>query len=205
MAAPTFPTIEVAFLQSLNGNPYNGSSNPYGMDEGGHIILWSPAMNYMATSTIYVGDAVTFIDGLATQVATDAASAAAGSGTEATAANIRSGTSAQYLSIRRVYDANAPVTLSIAGGSVAVDMSAGINFKLTVTGDCAFAAPTGLIDGKTGYIVLTMDSTGGYAVTFDSAFVFGGDGLNLNTAPGDRTVIAYVVMGGSVLCTATDF
>lgn len=205
MAMPDFPTVEVAFLLQLNGNPYNASSNPYGMAKGGHRQLWAPAMNYMAVATEYTGDALTAISTLAAQVATDAASAAAGSGTEATVSDIRAGTSAQYLSIRRVYDAAAPVVLSISGGSIALNMATGVNFKLSVTGNCAFAAPTGLVDGESGYIILTMDSTGGYDVTFDDKFVFGGDGLNINTAPGDKTLIAYLVMGGSVLCTTADF
>lgn len=203
MALPTFPTIEVAFVKQLNGNPYNASSNPYGMDEGGHIILWPPAMNDIGVIGQYVGDAATEVKSMADQVANDAASAAAGSGTEATAANIRSGTSANYLSIRRVYDAATPIEVTVSSGTAEIDMNAGINFKVTgLSTDCLFANPTNIVAGKSGVIDIKMDGTGGRAVTFGSYFVFAGDGAAVSTDPNSRSLIAYYAASATeILCT----
>lgn len=197
MAAPTFPTIEVAFLQSLNGNPYNASSNPYGMDEGGHIILWSPAMNYMATTAQYAGDAVTFISGLAEQVAEDAASAAAGSGTEAAVSDIRAGADAEYISIRRILAAMAPVAITFAT-PLAWDVATGINFTATLTADTTLPNPTNAIAGKSGFIDVVQGGAGGFEITsFGTGYKWFGPLPSWSVEPGSISKLTYFCKSSS--------
>lgn len=101
---------------------------------------------------------------LADQVATDAASAAAGSGTEASVADIRAGAAAQYLSIRNVLAANQPVALTRAA-TTQWDMAAGINFDLVLDGDvAAIANPTNQVAGKSGVLRILQDATGGRTI-----------------------------------------
>lgn len=195
MAAPTFPTTKVEFVQALNGNAYNASTNPYGMASGGHRQNWPTAMNYMGDIATYTGDAVTYLDGLAEQVAEDAASAAAGSGTEASVANIRAAVDeAFYISMRRAVAAQVPVALTDAA-SIAWDMATGINFKVVLgAADRALANPTNQIAGKNGFINIHQDATGGRSITtWGSNFIWIGDEPYWPTAANARTKIAYFV------------
>src|SRR5690606_27216405 len=130
------------------------------MVNGGHRTRFFPLLNAVLALASYVRAVGEHLIGLANQVATDAASAAAGSGTEAAIATIRAGTSAHYLSIRRAYAAAAPVALTDAA-TVTIDFATGINFSLTIGGNRTLGTPANLVPGKSGIIILTQDATGG--------------------------------------------
>lgn len=190
----TYPTTQADFVAALTDADFLN---------GGHRTNFIPsllaALAFVDFSKLTADEIVL----LAAQVAADAASAAAGSGTEASAANIRTGLSAQYLSIRRVYDAAAPVTLTPVGGAVAVDMNTGFNFQVdALTGDVVVSNPTNAIAGKSGLIEFVQDATGGREATFASNWKFAGDGGTIGSAPNERSVVAYYVSSPSrILCT----
>lgn len=204
MSAPTPPTDDITLLGQVNGNAYDAVTNPKGLARGGHRQNWAPSMNALAAIASWITSVVTYVTTLANQVAADAASAAAGSGTEATLANIRSGISAFYLSIRRVYEANAPVELSDAT-TVAWDMSTGINFRLTLgAAGRALANPTNQIPGKSGLLIISQDSTGGRSITsYGNNLIWIGGEPGWPTAANAKTVVSYFVeANGTVLLSA---
>jgi hypothetical protein len=201
MPAPTFPTTKIEFVQALNGNAYNAATNPYGMASGGHRQNWPTAMNYMGDIGTYMGAVADYVAGVVEQVAEDAASAAAGSGTESTVANLRTGTSAQYVSIRRVYGAGEFVALTDAA-SIVWDMAAGINFVCTLgAAGRALANPTNQVAGKIGIILIKQDATGGRSITdWGNNFVWIGGKPDWPTTPNARSIISYMVeASGTIL------
>lgn len=204
MALPEYPADDVAFLANLNSNPFDPATNQFGLDDGGHITLFPEAMAAVERIGEYLSGLGTALQALANQTAEDAASAAAGSGTEATVANVRGGLSAFYLSIRRVYDSNAPVVL-VDSANIAWDMSQGINFKLTLgAAGRALANPTNQIAGKSGLLIVSQDATGGRSITaYGNNLIWIGGEPGWPTTPNAKTVISYFVeANGTVLLSA---
>lgn len=194
MALPVFPAAAAAFLDGLNNDPYDPVTNPKGLDNGGHIVIWpegNEAISVLANYFSALGDA---LQAMATQVAADADAAEQGSGTEASAVEIRGGAGAHYTSIRRIYAANAPVALTDAA-SIAWDMAAGINFQVTLTAaGRTVANPSNKVPGKSGVLRVKQDATGGRSITtWGSDFVWIGGEPRWPTAPNARSLIAYFV------------
>src|SRR5690606_29835888 len=125
MTLPTYPQAEADYVGSLDDNDFLN---------GGHRSNFIPSLLAVLAFAVYGKDMGDEIALLAAQVEEDAASAAAGSGTEAAVAQIRGGAAAQYLSIRRVLAAGEPVSLTRAE-TTAWDMAEGINFDLVLDGD----------------------------------------------------------------------
>lgn len=194
MAFPEFPATEAALVQEYNGNPYNVSTEPYGMAGGGHRVNWVPAMTALGVICVYVGSTADEMALVAAQVAEDAAAAAAGSGTEASVANIRAAADlAHYLSMRRTVAAQVPVSLT-DGSTIAWDMGAGINFSVTLGAAArTLANPTNQVAGKSGFINVTQ-TTGAETITsWGDDFVWLGDEPFWPTTAGAVTKIAYFV------------
>ncbi|WP_312222558.1 hypothetical protein [Rhizobium rhizoryzae] len=201
MAAPDTPTDDITLLGAVNGNAYDAVTNPRGLARGGHRQNWAVAMNALAAVAGWVADVTSYLSGLADQVAADAASAAAGSGTESSTSSIRAGTSAQYLSVRRIYDASAFVTLTDAS-LIAWDMSTAINVEVTLAAaGRTLANPTNKVSGKSGIIVFKQDATGGRSVTtWGSDYVWMGEQPVWPTAANAETIVSYLVRSnGKVL------
>src|SRR5690606_8991041 len=161
--------------------------------DGGHIPNWPQAMNDTATSTTYQAAVASFLAALAEQVALDAASAEAGSGTEATVSNIRAiANVAHYVSMRNVAAANVPVAVTDAA-TIAWDMGTGINFTVTLgAAGRALANPTNQIAGKSGFIDFVQDGTGGRSVTtWGNNFKWFGPKPDWPTAAGAITKVVY--------------
>lgn len=194
MTIPATPEDDITLVGEVNGNAYNASTNPRGMAEGGHRQNWAPAMNAIASIANWIASIAVYLTNLADQVAEDAASAAAGSGTESSVANIRSGASAQYLSIRRIYEANAPVALT-DGASIAWNMADGINFEVTIgAAGRAMANPSNKVVGKSGILIVKQDATGGRSITtWGSDFMWVGDPPFWPTAANAESLITYIV------------
>lgn len=194
MAMPAYPTEAADFLAQLNSDPYDAGSNPYGLAAGGHRQLFPESQDALVALAQFVNLAGIDIDELAAQVAADAASAAAGSGTEASESDIRSGQSAHYLSIRRAYAAGAFVPLTDAA-SIAWDMAAGINFAVTIAAaGRTLANPTNAVEGKSGILAVKQDATGGRSITtWGNNFVWVGDQPVWPTAPNSEALISYIV------------
>ena len=86
-----------------------------------------------------------------------------------------------------------PVALTDAS-SVAVDLSLGNNFTLTLAGNRTLAAPSNVTAGQSGVIVVTQDGTGSRTLAYNSAYKFaGGTAPTLTTTASAVDVLAYYV------------
>ena len=166
---------------------------------GGHRTNFIPTAQGTWKLAYYVQDQsigfTEYVDAKAAQVAADAASAAAGSGTEASIANIRAiADVAHYISMRRIAAANVIVSLTDAE-TIAWDMAGGINFGVTIgSAGRALANPINQVAGKSGFLNVTQDGTGGRTITgWGNNFTWFGDTPDWPTAPGSVTKIAYFV------------
>lgn len=186
MALPDFPTDDAATISGTSSDD---------MINGGHRTRFFPLLDAVLSLAGYVKAAGEFLVGLAEQVAEDAASAAAGSGTEASIANIRAGTDvAHYLSMRRVAAANVPVALT-DGASIAWDMATGINFTVTLgAAGRTLPNPTNQLPGKNGFLTVKQDATGDRSITsWGNNFIWIGPQPYWPTAANARTKLAYFV------------
>lgn len=195
MPLPEFPTAAANRLAQLNGEAWNATTNPFGMDDGGHVPNWPPAMNDMAVLANYHAALAAILADMAEQVALDAQTAEEGSGTEATVANIRAiANVAHYVSMRNVAAANVPVALTDAA-SINWNMASGINFTVTIAGAArTLGNPTNQTPGKSGFIDFVQDGTGGRAVTtWGNNFRWFGLKPDWPLTPGAITKVAYFV------------
>ena len=86
-----------------------------------------------------------------------------------------------------------PVALT-DGATVAVDLSLGNNFTLTLAGNRTLGAPTNVTAGQSGVIVVTQDGTGSRTLAYNSAYKFaGGTAPTLTTTASAVDVLAYYV------------
>lgn len=141
---------------------------------------------------------VTFPSGL--QEATTAVKGA----TELAAASEYRSNAAGNLSLTpaEVWSAAGIVALTDAA-TVAVDMSAGLNFSVTLDGSRTLGNPTNTKVGQSGAIFATQDGTGGRALAFGSNWEFaGGTAVVLSTAANAKDALFYFVQSStSILVT----
>lgn len=119
------------------------------------------------------------------------------SGSYASAAEYRVGTeAAKVLSPDAVWDAAAYVALTDAA-TVAVDLSTGLNFTLTIGGNRTLGAPSNGKEGQTGVIQITQDGTGNRTLGYNAVWKFaGGTDPVLSTAAGTIDLLFYEVLPG---------
>lgn len=193
MALPTFPQAVADYIAGLTDEDFIN---------GGHRTNFIPTAQGGMTLADYVRLAAIEMLAIAEQVEEDAAAAAAGSGTEASVANIRAVADvAHYVSMRRVIAANAFVSLTDAP-SIAWDMATGINFEVTLTSSGrTLSSPTNKISGKSGLLIVKQDGTGGRTITtWGSDFVWVGGHPDWPASPNAETLISYIVRpGGKIL------
>ena len=90
-----------------------------------------------------------------------------------------------------------PVALTDAS-TVAVDLSLGNNFTLTLAGNRTLGAPSNVTAGQSGVIVVTQDGTGSRTLAYNSAYKFaGGTAPTLTTTASAVDVLAYYVESSS--------
>ena len=90
-----------------------------------------------------------------------------------------------------------PVALTDAA-TIAVDLSLGNNFTVTLAGNRTLGAPTNVTAGQSGVIVVTQDSTGSRTLAYNSAYKFaGGTAPTLTTTASAVDVLAYYVESSS--------
>jgi hypothetical protein len=78
--------------------------------------------------------------------------------------------------------------------TIAVDMSASWNFKVTLGDNRTLGTPTGLHEGQSGWIRVTQDGAGSRTLAYSAAWTFGNAGApTLSTAAGKVDLIHYVV------------
>ena len=86
-----------------------------------------------------------------------------------------------------------PVALTDAA-TVAVDLSLGNNFTLTLAGNRTLGAPTNVTAGQSGVIVVTQDSTGSRTLAYNSVYKFAaGTAPTLTTTASAVDILAYYV------------
>jgi hypothetical protein len=99
-------------------------------------------------------------------------------------------------------------SLANPGGNWAPYMSLGMNFYKQLTGNITMAAPAvnggvGVVDGYRFVVILQNNGTGGYTVTWDSAFKFpGGTAPTQTTAANAVDLYEFIVYGGNAYSVA---
>ena len=84
--------------------------------------------------------------------------------------------------------------VALTDGTVAVDLSLGNNFTLTLAENSTLSAPTNATAGQSGVIVVTQDSTGSRTLAYNSVYKFaGGTAPTLTTTASAVDVLAYYV------------
>jgi hypothetical protein len=117
----------------------------------------------------------------------------------ATTAEYQTGTdTARSLVVDQVWAAGALTVLNDSGGNIAVDMSTGINFSMTMDGDYTLSNPTNTKVGQTGAFVFTQDGTGTQTLAYGTNYEFaGGTAFVLSTAAGAKDIIFYWVQSST--------
>jgi hypothetical protein len=121
--------------------------------------------------------------------------------TEATAAEIRTGTATgKYVSPDKMFDAAAFVALT-DGATVTPDFAAAFNFTWTIAGDRALANPSNPKEGQTGVIQVTQDGTGTRLISsYGTNYRFaGGTDIVLSTTAGAIDLLFYQVLPGGLI------
>jgi hypothetical protein len=86
----------------------------------------------------------------------------------------------------------------LVDGTVAVDLSLGNNFTLTLAEDSTLSAPTNATAGQSGVIVVTQDGTGNRTLGYNTAYKFAGGSVPTVTATANAvSVLAYYVESSS--------
>ena len=111
----------------------------------------------------------------------------------ATAAQYRANTASKILTTDQVWSAAGIVALTDAA-TIAVDMSTGFNFSVTLGGNRTLGNPTNTKVGQSGVFIFTQDGTGGRTLTFASNYKKAASAsFTLSTAPGAKDIIGYFV------------
>lgn len=81
--------------------------------------------------------------------------------------------------------------------TIAVDASAGNDFRVTLAGNRTLGPPSGGADGQVIHVAVTQDATGGRTLAFDAAYKFGLAGAPVVTAAAAAAdVLAFKLYGG---------
>ncbi len=116
---------------------------------------------------------------------------------EASAAQYRDNTADRILTTNEVWSAADHVGLT-DGANIAVDMSAGLNFSVTLGGNRTLDNPTNTKDGQSGIIAIMQDGTGNRTLSYGTNWEFaGGSAPALSTAANATDVLIYTVLSSS--------
>lgn len=118
---------------------------------------------------------------------------------EGTAAQFQANTSGKALSTDKVWSAADTVALTDAA-TVAVDLSTGFNFSVTLGGNRTLGAPSNTKNGQSGIIWITQDGTGSRTLAYSAAWKFaGGSAPVLTTTAAAVDALCYQVKGSSFI------
>lgn len=121
---------------------------------------------------------------------------------EATASQIRTGTSTvTYISPAGVFAASVGVALT-SSASITPDFNTGLNFTVTLAHDGQLENPTNAKEGQSGLVKITQDGTGGRTWSYGTNWKFPGGAPVLSTAVGAIDLLAFHVWSGGLI-TAT--
>ena len=92
------------------------------------------------------------------------------------------------------------VTTLTYASTLTLDMSAGNNYAVTLTGNATLANPTNLVAGQSGVIKLTQDGTGSRTLAYGSNWDFpAGAAPTLTTTANAVDILVYYVDGTSTI------
>lgn len=113
------------------------------------------------------------------------------------AADYRANTDDRVLMTDEVWSAMAEVTLTDAA-SIALDLSSGFDFTVTLGGNRTLANPTNAKVGQRGRIRVVQDATGSRTLSFGTSYEFrGGVAAVLTTAANAQDVLYYDVISST--------
>lgn len=116
-----------------------------------------------------------------------------------TAANYRANASDKLLTADKVWSAAGAVGLTDAA-TIALDLSTGLNFSVTLGGSRTLGNPSNVKDGQTGYIKFTQDGTGTRVLSFGANWK-NTSGKVLSTVAGTIDVLYYQIVGATPVVT----
>jgi hypothetical protein len=115
----------------------------------------------------------------------------------ASTAEVRAGVAEKLTRVDRLWGAGALVPL-VDAASIALDLSTGLNFSVTIGGNRTLATPTNPKVGQSGVIIVSQDATGGRTLSFGSNWKFSrGVVPAINAAAGSMTTIHYHVLSAT--------
>ena len=116
---------------------------------------------------------------------------------EATAAQFRSNTADRILTTDQVWSGAGLVTLADAG-TIAVDMSSGFNFQVTLAGNRTLGNPTNVKAGQSGLIIVNQDATGNRTLAYGANWEFEDSAApTLTTTANAKDVLTYFAQSSS--------
>lgn len=112
----------------------------------------------------------------------------------ASVAEILTGVATKVVRVDHLWGAGAFVSLTDAS-TIALDLSTGINFDVTLGGNRTLGNPTNAKEGQSGAIKVVQDGTGGRTLSFGTSYKFF-DGLvpDLKTTAGAVNRLGYLVL-----------
>ncbi|MCG8561040.1 MAG: hypothetical protein MI824_14675 [Hyphomicrobiales bacterium] len=162
-------------------------------------IRWATPASGQDASTTQKG-IVELATDAETQTGTDATRAitpAKLTAKEATTAQFRNNTADRILTTDQVWSSASLVTLTDTG-TIAVNMSAGINFQVTLAGNRTLGNPTNVKAGQSGLIIVNQDGTGGRTLAYGANWEFpGGAAPTLTTTANAKDILTYFVQNSS--------
>ena len=91
------------------------------------------------------------------------------------------------------------VTLSDAA-TIAVDLSLGNNFKVTLGGNRTLGNPTNQLSGQSGVILIQQDVTGGWTLNYNASFKFeNGIAPIIPTTASSNSLLTYYVVEANLI------
>lgn len=117
----------------------------------------------------------------------------------ATTAQIRNNTADKVVGTDEAWASIDTVALTDAA-TIAVDMSAGINFTVTLGGNRTLGQPTNTKVGQSGFVRVVQDGTGSRTLAYHADWKFdGGTDPVLSTAAGTTDILFYQVIAANFI------
>lgn len=102
----------------------------------------------------------------------------------------------KFITPDAAFSAAVPVELT-DGATITPDLSAGLNFTVTLGGNRTLGDPANVKPGQCGVIEINQDATGSRTLSFGSAWKFaGGEAPELSTGANARDLLSYLVLPG---------
>jgi len=164
---------------------------------GPSIVMYANGAGSTITNLIPTANST--VEGLAPQWPYATANTTTGGISElATASEYRSDTAgAKALTPEFVWDSMVEVGLS-DGANIAVDMSTGFDFSVTLAGSRTLDNPTNTKVGQKGRFRITQDGTGSRTLAFGSNYEFaGGTVVSLTTTASADDILYYDVISST--------